>query len=72
VLVEAEWDFLKLVKKLLRNPKSWENNIITCLKEVSCILVDIHVVFPYPCYRQSKRLYIFRYVQQKMLLLNLG
>ena len=71
-LVEGEWDLLKLVKRPFRNPKSWENSIIACLEEVSCILVDIHVVFVYPCCRQSKRLYIFRYVQQEMLLLNLG
>ena len=65
VLVEGEWDLLQLVKRHLRNPKSWENNI-TSLMEVSYILVAIHVMFAYSCCRQSKGLYVFRYVQQEV------
>jgi len=66
VLVEGEWDLLNLVKKPHRISKSWGNNIINCLLEVICILVDIHVVFAYPRCRQSRGLCVFRYVQQEV------
>lgn len=72
VMVESEWDLLKLVKKPLINRKSWEKNIVTFLKEISYILVDIHIVCAFLYCRQSKGIYTFRYLQQEVQLLNLG